>query len=233
MYKFPLKIPENWKLFITTPFTGNGVGQHNGVDVVVLDADGTYEAQDTYGIPIVWPFPFPGKPYEIHVDSPVPGQGKKARIQVDGIDPETGITYSLIDVHVSSSPYFVPANTPNNIVFKQGDAIAYMGNSGAVKPVPSIENGFAGAHSHLALGVKLPGELNATNKDPLLYFDFNNPFRGPDDPARDQPIYNWMTSKAILPSEKLKILGNAMMNDNPVQARIVIAIAGVLRAFNS
>lgn len=188
-YKFPFRIPDGWRLIITTPFTG--ADKHNGVDVAVMDDD-TYEPEDTYGIPLVWPFPFPGKPYEIHIDSPVPGQGKKSRVQVDGTDPATGVTYSVIDVHASGSPYFVSANTPSTIVFKQGDVIAFVGNNGAVSPKPTKTDGFAGSHAHLALGVKRPGMLNAVNEDPMLYFDLDDPFRGPDDPSRDKPIYEWM-----------------------------------------
>lgn len=230
-YPFPFRIPEGWKITVTTPFTG--VDKHNGVDVVVLDTQGVYKPETTYGIPLVWPFPFPGKPYEIHIDSPVPGQGKKARVQVDGVDPKTNIQYSLIDVHASSSPYFIPANTPNTIVFNQGDVIAFVGNNGSVTPKPTQDNGFLGSHAHLALGVKRPGQLNAVNEDPLQYFDLATPFRGADDPSRDQPIYDWMASAAILPSEKLRILGQAMVASNPTQARIVLAVAGVLKAFGS
>ena len=230
-YQFPFRIPVGWKLFVTTPFTG--VDKHNGVDVVTLDQMGVYKPEYTYGIPIVWPFPFPGKPYEIHIDSPIPGQGKKARIQVDGVDPVTNIQFSLIDVHASSSPYFVPAGTPNSIVFKQGDVIGFVGNNGAVSPKPTSSDGFAGSHSHIALGVKRPGMLNAINEDPLIYFDLANPFRGTDDPSKDQPIYDWMASRAILPSEKLRILGQAMMASNPKQAKIVLAVATFLKAFGS
>lgn len=222
-HPFPVRIPVGWKVIITQGYHAN----HNGLDVA------TGDAVMTYGIPVVWPFPFPGKPYEIQVDNPVPALSKRARVQVDGTDPTTGITYSVIGLHASSSPYTVFPSATTDVVFNQGDTIAYIGNSGAVYPKPTPQKGFDGSHLHLSLGVKKPGELNYTMVDPALYFDENNPFRGPDDPSRDQPIYNWMASAAILPSDKLRILADGMQAVNPKQASILRAVAGFLRAFGS
>ena len=222
-YKFPLRIPDSWKLTVTQGFHEN----HNGNDVAVDDG------VMTFGIPFVWCFPFPGKPYEIQVDTPVAALATKARAQVDGTDPATGITYSIIGLHLSSSPYTVLPGSNTDIVFKQGDTIAHLGNSGVVRPLPTPEKPFDGSHIHLALGIKKPGEANYTMVDPSIYFDVTNPFRGADDLTKDDPIYKWAHDKATLPSAKLTFLGQSMMSTNPTQARIVLAVAMVIKAFGS
>lgn len=223
MNKYPIRIPKGWRLTITQGYHAN----HEANDVTSGDGP------STYGLPVVWSFPFPGKPYRMMVNSPLAAKATRASAQIDGIDPNTGITYSCIYIHLSSAPYVVEDGVSNSIVFKQGDIVGYIGNSGAVIPKPTPTNPFGGAHLHLALGIKKPGEANFTMVDPLLHFDILNPFRGADDPSRDKPVYDWAADQAILPSDKLTFLGQSMTASNPTQAKIVLAVAAFLRAFNS
>lgn len=179
MYKFPIRVPEGWKLTITQGFHE----KHNGNDV----ACGT--GPMTYGLPIVWPFPWPGKPYDIAVNAPI--GATKAHAQVDTVDPSTGIAYSLVYIHLSGAIFTQQAGEDTDRRFQQGDTIGFIGNNGAVRPLPTPASPFGGSHLHLGLGVKMPGEANYTMVDPSLYFDANDPYRGADDPTRDQPVYDW------------------------------------------
>lgn len=181
MYKFPIRIPEGKRLTISQGFHDG----HNGNDVVCGDSI------LTYGLPIVWPFPFPGKPWDSLVDSPLAKDATKAHAQIDGTDPATGISYSMLSIHLSGALYTVYPGQDTSIVFNEGDTIGYIGNSGSVRPKPTIEKPFDGSHLHLGLGIKKPGEANYIMTDPSLYFDVNNPFRGVDDPSRDNPVYEW------------------------------------------
>lgn len=222
-HPFPLRIPSGWRLSITQGYHSGHAGNDVALDNGAM----------TFGIPFVWPFPFSGKPYEIQVDNPVAALATKARAQVDGTDPLTGITYSIIGLHLSSSPHTVLPASTTSIVFNQGDTIAYLGNSGAVLPKPTPEAPFAGSHIHLALGIKKPREANFTMVDPSIYFDKDNPFRGVDDLTRDDPVYVWAVDKAVLPSAKLTFLGNQTLATNPVQGRIILAVAAFLKAFGN
>lgn len=212
MYKFPIRIPDDWRLYLAQPFRAETTipissaystspAFHDGVDVVC----GTPE--QTWGSACVWPFPFPGVVYDAEVDSPM-GATQHAHSQIDGVDPATGIQYSLIYLHVSAVAQTKSPVENKQIVYKQGDVIGWIGNNGAVNFVlngitytgPIVSYPFGGSHLHLGVGVKKPGELNATMVDPLLYFDLNNPFRGPDDPSRDKPVYDWVIAHGGIPS---------------------------------
>lgn len=181
MYKFPIRIPEGWKLTKSQGFHS----EHNGNDIVCGDG------RMTFGVPVVWPFPFPGKPYDSLVDSPVAANAVHAHAQVDGIDPETGILYSVIYIHLSGAVLSLLPGVDSNKRFALGETIGYIGNSGWVIPKPTVQTPFGGSHLHLGLGIKKPGEMNATMVDPSLYFDLNDPFRGADDPTRDKPVDDW------------------------------------------
>ena len=228
-YKYPIRIPAGWKLTLSQGFHS----EHNGNDVVC--GDGAM----TYGIPVVWSFPWVGTVYDSVVDSPIAANVTKAHVQVDCVDPNTGIAYSVIYIHLSGATFYQPYGAPQH-AFNQGDVIGYIGNGGLVRPKPTVENPFGGSHLHLGLGVKKVGELNYTMVDPSLYFDLNDPWRGADDPSRDKPVYDWAIAHGVppivipglTPSAKLTVLANEMMATNPTQAKIILAVAALLKAFN-
>lgn len=181
MYRFPIQLPEGRHLDLAQPFKAPvpvdfsqalsiQTTDHIGVDVTA----GT--GQQTWGLPCVWPFPFNGIVYDAEVDSPF-GAKLHAHSQIDGLDPETGITYKLMYLHLSSVTQSKGDLETKLIIYKQGDVIGRIGNNGAVLPAPTPSQPFNGTHLHLGVGVQKPGDINATMVDPLLYFDLSNPFR--------------------------------------------------------
>lgn len=159
--------------------------EHNGNDVTCGDGI------QTFGTACVWPFPFPGTVYDSQAESEVAAESRIAHAQIDGTDPTTGIMYSVLYLHLSKVAHKKLFSDGQVITYQQGDVIGYIGNSGAVLPAPSAVNPFNGSHLHLGLGIKKPGEANATMVDPSLHFDVNNPFRGNDDPERDKLVLAW------------------------------------------
>ena len=94
-----------------------------------------------------------------------------AHAQIDGTDPDTGIKYSLIYLHLSEVSKSKSATDTTVITYNQGDIIGKIGNNGYVLPAPTPENPYAGTHLHLGVGVKKPGELNYTMVDPMTIFN--------------------------------------------------------------
>jgi len=195
--KFPIRIPDGWNLSITQGFhesAPTNISQalaiqtvdHIGLDVVC----GT--GIQTFGSACIWPFPFPGIVWDSQAETPIAELiPAHAHAQIDGIDPATGILYSIVYLHLSAVTNTKDALENKVITYHQGDVIGYIGNSGAVVPLPNAQHPFDGSHLHLGLGIKKPGDLNATMVDPSLYFDITNPFRGPDDASRDQAVIDW------------------------------------------
>lgn len=142
---------------------------HNGVDITC----GTNE--ETWGKECVWPFPWPGIVYDSIANAFF--GATKAHAQIDTTDPDTGIQYSLIYLHLSSVTNTKAPFDSKELIYKEGDVIGKIGNNGSVRPVPTPENPLNGSHLHLGLGVKKPGEVNFTMVDPLLYLDINGPYR--------------------------------------------------------
>lgn len=215
MYKFPIK---SNKLILTQAFRSDrridfstalsvNTSFHNGVDVVC----GTNE--ETWGKECTWPFPFTGTVYDAEVDSPM-GAKLHAHSQIDGTDPETGISYSLIYIHLSSVIHTVQPGSSSTWIYNQGDTIGKIGNNGAVNPPPTPEHPLWGTHLHLGVGVKKPGEINYTMVDPLTIFELNL-----SEPAEPTPY------------EILVSLGNSLIATQPTQARIILAVAGIIKAF--
>lgn len=214
-YNFPIKAN---KLILTQAFRAEtavdfstalstSTSFHNGVDVVC----GTPE--ETWGKECVWPFPFPGIVYDAQVDSPM-GAKIHAHSQIDGTDPATGIMYSLIYIHLSAVTNTKAPTEDKVIVYQQGDVIGKIGNNGAVMPAPTPQNPLNGTHLHLGVGIKNPGEMNFTMVDPLSIFELS-PYG----------------SNEQTPYEKLIAIADSMMSTNPTQARIVRAVAGIVKAF--
>lgn len=205
MYKFPIRIPPGKALTISQGFKPE---THIGNDVVCGDGP------STFGLPFVWPFPFPGKIYDSVADSPIAARAKQAHAQVDGTDPVTGISYSLLCIHLSSVVYNVAPGADSPVRFLMGETIGYLGNSGIVSPKPTLQNPFGGSHAHLGLGIKNPGEANYTMVDPSLYFDIANPFYGPDDPSRDNPVLEWAGIKPPVVTQFTREMGFGMYGED-------------------
>ncbi len=182
-YPFPVYVPEGMHLDLDQPFhvaapvdlskaLSIQTTDHIGVDVSCGDA------AHTWGLPVAWPLPWAGIVYDALVDSPFNAQFH-AHCQIDTVDPDTGIAYSLVFIHLSSVTQSKSELDPKLITYKQGDVIGHIGNNGYVIPAPTIQNPLAGSHLHLGFGVKKPGETNFTMVDPLIYLDLLNPFRSP------------------------------------------------------
>lgn len=179
-YQFPIQVAPGQKLILTNPFNEPAAVDeshalavethtHDGVDVVLGSA------MQTWGREVVWPFPFPGTVYDAEVDSTFDAK-VHCHSQIDGIDPERGIAYSLVYLHLSAVTKSKAPTDTEVITYNEGDVIGYIGNNGSVHPVPTPEQPLAGSHLHLGLGVKKPGELNYTMVDPLTLLDINVPF---------------------------------------------------------
>lgn len=129
-------------------YQANGMNMtaHNGVDFVVGD-----ETQ-TYGTRLVCPV----KEAEISQswwDSPLSTKGNGIQIAwEEGKDRFNLRFWHCSEIVVRSS-------------YKEGDVVAYIGNSGLCSPAPTDTKPFAGSHLHLML------YKNGVLIDPLTVFD--------------------------------------------------------------
>jgi len=160
------------------------------------------------------------------------------------------VTYEVSYGHCSTI-FAVPGKT-----YKAGDILALVGNTGDVfagatyvTEADKQSGNHAGAHLHFQVRIvkKVPIS-EATDpttqyimdgngiysKDGYYYSvpDFNNGENGCIDP---EPFFDLSTppAKDLLLSARLEIVGNQMMATNPKQAKIVLAVASLLKAFNS
>jgi len=178
MYRFPLRIPEPWRVILTQSFKSTELAQwyaskglnypeHLALDIVV----GTPEFQQwaTYGATIVCPFP------EATLISSEPGTDpgsqKTGRFQISYKEPN-GDEIIMGGLHCSEV-------VTGKSVFKEGDIIAYIGNGGYVLPEPTVEDAYAGGHLHLSCTRRKAGG-NGVPFDPLTIFNIYEPFRGAD-----------------------------------------------------
>jgi len=163
-YQFPIRIPQGQNLIVTQPFKSIApvdiskalsveTTEHNGVDICVGNTGDSRDtiSKKTWGAACVWPFPFPGIVYDSRVSSQF-GATDFARCQVDGIDPATGILYSIIYLHLSSVTNTKAPTEDKVITYKQGDVIGRIGNNGFVRPAPTPEKPLNGSHLHGVLG---------------------------------------------------------------------------------
>jgi murein DD-endopeptidase MepM/ murein hydrolase activator NlpD len=150
-----------------------------------------------------------------------------------------------------SEMYAVPGKT-----YDVGEVLALVGNTGdvyvggaEVTNAEKIAGSHAGAHLHFQVRV-LQKESATIPTDNTKHYvndgfgiltlngfhyyvpDFNNGYNGCVDP---EPFFDLSTPPAtdLLPSDRLAIVGNQMMATNQTQARIVLAVARLLKAFNS
>lgn len=185
LYNIPLRVPPGRVVSITQPFKstemvafyksqGLDIKEHTGLDLVCGDS------WQTYGTPFVCPFP---KAELVSAENyPEPGQ-KGGRVQIRCVDWK-GRELILGGLHLSE--------VSDNVGFLEGDVIGFIGNSGPVFPAPDIAHPAAGAHLHLTL--RVDGVLT----DPALFFDVQNPYRGPDTGyEKDKPAAMWAVRELL------------------------------------
>lgn len=177
MYKFPIRIPQEWRVIITQGFKSTELAEwykkqgldypeHLAIDLVIGNPE--YTSWTTYGATVVCPFPTA----ELITCEPGTGpDGKGGRFQIETTLAD-GTKLRMGGIHCSE--------VVNQSSFKEGDIVAYIGNGGYVKPAPTPEKAYAGGHLHLSRSEKKVGELNFTPKDPLEIFNIYEPFRGED-----------------------------------------------------
>lgn len=218
MLKFPVRLPSGNKMRVTQPYRADSPvpsslafstskAVHSGIDIDC----GTPE--QTWGQEVVWPFPWTGIVYDAQVDS-LMGAKFHAHSQIDTTDPNTGIQYSVVYIHLSEVTKSKAPEDFTFITYNQGDVIGKIGNNGFVSPVPTQEQPYNGSHLHLGLSVKKPGETNFNLIDPQTMFDVN-----------DWYVYE------VSAYDKLMALADKMQSTNLVQANIVRAVAGIIKAF--
>jgi len=162
MYKFPIRIPEGWKVIKTQGFKP----EHTAIDVVIGTPE--YQKWATYGAAIVCPFP---DAELISFDPGTdPGDPKAGRFQIRYTQPN-GTEIIMGGLHCS--------DVVVKKWFKEGEVVAYIGNGGYTVPVPTREDAYAGGHLHLSYTLRVPGG-NGIPLDPLAFFDIDNPYRGKD-----------------------------------------------------
>lgn len=180
--KIPLRIPKGLYPKITQAFgdkrlvdwykkNGVDIDFHNGVDITVGNS------VQTYGTAIVAPI----KSYydKVWFDEPMSTKGNGIAITFEH-DKEY---YRMIAWHTSE-------NVEKN-KYKEGDTIAYIGNSGLVTPKPTPSKAHNGAHIHLMLYKN--GELI----DPMELFDITQWYEGDDTGVeKDLPPLFWALQRA-------------------------------------
>lgn len=160
------------------------------------------------------------------------------------------VTYEISYGHCSAI-----LATPNTSV-KTGQVLANIGNTGDVfvgttEVSAADKNAGSRAGRHLHFQVRKLQKI-AVDVEPPLYAkyimdgsgllvingfnyivpDYKNGYAGCVDPT---PFFELSTPPIpdILPSARLAIVGNQMLATNPTQARIILAVAALLKAFNS
>jgi hypothetical protein len=162
MYRFPILIPEGWRVILTQGFSD----AHTAIDVVIGTPE--YQQWATYGAAIVCPFP---EAELISFDPGTdPGDPKAGRFQLRYTQPD-GTQIIMGGLHCS--------DVIQKQFFKEGEVVAYIGNGGFVNPKATVEDAYAGGHLHLSYTYRTPGG-NGVPMNPLAFFDIDNPYRGQD-----------------------------------------------------
>ena len=195
MFSLPIKSP--LKPYITQIYgnksnndwyKANGINNafHNGTDWVM----GT--PIQTYGTPLVSPFPEGAVVSDIVFDTPMStkGNGVYVTSNLVGDTQYRAILWHTGEVAVTKGQ-----------TLKEGDLICYIGNSGLVSPAPTSDQPFNGSHLHFGLYKIKGGQYIYTpptimgETDPLLYFDQNQWYLGTDSgPTHDIEPLKWRWS---------------------------------------
>ena len=154
MYKLPIKSPNKpiiTQLYGNTSnnafYSANGIKNpfHNGIDFV------TGTAIQTYGTPLVCPFPEGGYVDDVVYDSPMSTKGNGVYVKSNMIN---GRQIKIILWHTGE------VAVKKGQILNEGDLICYIGNSGLCNPSPTIDNPYAGSHLHFGCYKYLNGQVD-------------------------------------------------------------------------
>jgi len=130
---------------------GINIDAHNGTDIIIIG--GKAQGQDTYGTRLV--SPTNSTLTRTWFTTPMSTKGNGIELRWDD---ERGAIHMLL-WHTSE------LNTQNT--YKEGETLAYIGNSGLTSPSPSVWNVYAGSHLHLGTFI------NGVLCNPREIFDFD------------------------------------------------------------
>lgn len=196
-YPLPISIPKGRTPIITQPYgdktsvawykaNGVNIDEHNGTDIVVSGNTAQESRFNTYGAKLVCPVKsaYLDKSWW---DNPMSSKGNG--IQIAWTD---GNFYQMLVWHCSE------LNLKSS--YKEGETIALIGNSGLVRPKPSVECAHCGSHVHLM--VYKDGVLT----DPETVFDKSRWFTSDDtDTSKDlAPIKYFLAQISTLISNLFK-----------------------------
>lgn len=196
----PIRVPDGLSVRMTQPYANtsnnawyaaHGVTApfHNGIDLVLVNKDGTENHQATYGAPLITPSDG-WQIVKVTFDSAMSTKGNGVTIESPEFF-ENGKRKKLQVVFWHCS----------EVIPKQGKLpaftdVAYCGNSGVVTPPPTPYAVFNGSHLHLMLfeftftngSFVLDNYGNGVNGaiDPLTRFSLTTIIHGPDsDQSKD------------------------------------------------
>lgn len=178
-------------------YKANGINApfHSGIDISLSGTE-----QQSYGSELICPFES-ATVVKTTFDTPLSTKGNGVTIQ-SGQFVDNGITKMLQVVFWHASELNVTLGQR----LSYGDTVCFMGNSGLVRPAPTISAPYSGTHCHLMVfeyrlyqgNWLLQNEGNGVHgaADPLLYFDINNTLSGKDtSEQKDTAPLIWVIEK--------------------------------------
>lgn len=149
-FAFPIKLHSGLNSIITQEYgnknmvewykaNGVDINEHNGTDIILSG-----HTSKTYGSELICPFP-KGKVVKTWFDNPMSTKGNGTLIQSEPFE-EDGIQkiVQFLLWHCSEI-------VTSKIDFVEGETIAYVGNSGLVRPAPRPDCAYCGSHLHLGM----------------------------------------------------------------------------------
>lgn len=180
----PIKVHSGLKIVVTNPFgkvaphlkdwyikhTGKDI--HNGIDLVLSG-----KRYQSYGAELL--APFDGKVVQTRKNEPMCKTGNLVKIlSIDGRFMAQHHHCSKVKVNLGD-------------VVTKGDTLALMGNSGLVRPIPTLKDCFNGTHTHFMLWEMIDGKW--TLIDPNRYIDWDKQLAGADTSIdEDVPPLAWV-----------------------------------------
>lgn len=174
MKKFPIICPKGSRVVVTQGFMPIYNPSHDAIDFVLWDDKLTEKENSrlSYGSQFV-----------------APVNAKCVLVNNFGTMNELG---NGVDIEWEEGGYFWRLHfwhTSSNLIklndnVKEGQVIAYMGNTGDCRPLPTPFKPYDGTHCHLRLSRYQKtqwGNINITSLDVRDYFDIKNTYTGVDD----------------------------------------------------
>lgn len=177
---------------------GMNIPFHNGLDLIL---DGT--PSQNYGTELV--ACFDGKVVRRYFESPMSSKGNGLVLESNPVEEEGKL-------RIYQAVYWHCSKLSEKNEFKKGETVAYIGNSGLVRPAPTNECVHCGSHLHFmiyvyefqnGLWVKLYSNNGVEGAvDPLPFIDGLQGESGDDTPfENDAPAYQYFIDLLV---EKLK-----------------------------